>query len=134
MCQKYPFVIGKCIVATLIDAHTSESRWRHTSVCARSRRVEESSKTYSSPSARAIFTHTWTCLHLLPRTQRRYPCDGACSARASTLSMFSQRGFEGKKHFRSFSWIFNMLHYIPLLIIYDKSTLVIVDNLQEIIV
>jgi len=47
----------KCIVATMIDAHTSESRWRHTSVCARSRRVEESSKA-CRVRARARFLRT----------------------------------------------------------------------------
>jgi len=116
-----------------VDRRTHK-RWRHTSVCARSRRVEESSKTCSSPNARAIFTHTWTCLHLLPRTQRRsgYPCDGACSARASRLSMFSQRGSEQT------SSIFPLnFRYIALYTPFNnlrKSTLVIVHNLQKIIV
>jgi len=115
VCVRKIAAAKKCIVAMIVDAHTSKSRWRHTSVCARSRRVEESSKACSSPSARAIFTHTWTCLHLLLHTQRRsgYPCDGACSARrGSRLSMFPQRGSEGKKHLRSFRWIFNVALYI----------------------
>jgi len=70
-----------------------ESRWRHTSVCDRSWRVEESSKACSNPSARAIFTHhghafTYCLAH---KDAIRV------TARASRLSMFSQRGSEGKK-------------------------------------
>jgi len=58
--------------------------------------------------ARARFLRT----HLPPltasHTETLCPCDGTCSARASRLPMFSRRGSEGKKHLRSFRWIFNM--------------------------
>jgi len=60
-------------------------------------RVEESSKACSSPSARAIFTHTSASTYCLAHSSV-YPCDGACSAPASRLPMFSRReGSDGKK-------------------------------------
>jgi len=62
-------------------------------------RVVKSSEACSSPSARAIITHTWTSVSTYCSG---YPCDGACSARASRLPMFSRRGSEGKKYLRSF--------------------------------
>jgi len=100
-----------------------------------SRRVEESSKACSSTSARAIFTHTWTSVSIYCLAHSSgYPCNRACSARASRLPMFSRRESEGKNHLRSFRWIFNMLYHILLPIIYGKSTFVIVNNLQKIIV
>jgi len=88
-------------VATQGSTHTSESPWR---LCALgSRRVEESRKAFSSPSARAIFMHTWTSASTYCLAHNsNYPCDGACSARASRLPIFSRRGSEEKKHLRFF--------------------------------
>jgi len=60
-----------------------------------SRRIKENNKT-CRVRARAWFLRIMDiCLHLLSRTQRRsgYPCDGACSARASGLPMFSRYSF-----------------------------------------
>jgi len=93
------------------------------------RRVEESSKACSSPSARTIFTHG----HLPPLTasytKTLCPFDGAQYSlltrkeesyyvkkiilfylKNSRLPMFSRRGSERKNHLQSFRCIFNMLY------------------------
>jgi len=111
----------------MVDTHKRKPMTAHPCALG-SRRVEKNSKTCLSSSARAIFTHTWTsastyCL------AHRHALAIRVTARASRLSMFSRRESEGKKHFQSFRWISNMLHYIPLLLIYGKSTFAYVNNL-----
>jgi len=117
---------------TMVDAHkrmTSHVRVR--SVLDESRRAVKHVRT----RARARFLRT----HLPPLTASHTAQSIRVTARARRQPRGCQcflgvKDLMGKKHLRSFRKIFNMLHYIPFPIIYSKSTFVIVNNFQKIIV
>jgi len=75
----------KCTVATW-STHTSESRWRP---CALGSRRVEDKKACSSPSARAIFTHTWTSVSTYCLTHR-----DALAIRVTTRARREPRGYK----------------------------------------
>jgi len=101
------------------------------------RRLEESSKSCSSPSARAIFTHTRTAsIYCLAHRDALSVWRHVFGANLEAANVFSAWIWREKTssilslNFQYVFWIF----YIPFLLIHGKSIFVNVNNLQEIIV
>jgi len=141
----------------MVDAHKRDDVTRP---CALGfRRLEESSKSCSSPSARAIFTHTWTAsIYCLAHRDALSVWRHALGALSESERIKSEKdelylflslllsldSLEAANAFSAWIWrernifdpfrrIFNMLCYILLPLTHNKLILVSANNLREII-
>jgi len=115
--------------ASLPHGLRTQAKWRHTSVCARF------STTRGEQYARAIFTHTWTSASLtvshtslaIRVTTRVRRESWGCQCFLGVKDLKEKNMFDPSDKF-------SIYYTIYLFWIYSKSTFVIINNLQEIII